>query len=82
LKKISEFSNLRAKYCCVCDKRLDTARKTCIRRINDETTLAKISSFKDIILTNKKNRLNTTIIKIGDIICGTCKVYRSRIYHL
>jgi hypothetical protein len=75
---MSEYSNLRKKFCSCCNVRLDTVKKTNIKRINDNAILTKLNNVKGTILLNKRKPENDTILKIGDYICGGCRSYANK----
>ena len=75
---MSDLKYLSGKKCSCCGTYLNIVNKTCIRRINDENTLLKINSVKNTILTNKKKQTNTPSLKVGDVVCGSCRSYASK----
>jgi len=72
---MSDFEHLRSKNCSSCGVRLDKVKKVRIRRVNDSTLCTKLNSVKNTILIKKDKQPNDTIIKIGDIVCGSCRSY-------
>jgi hypothetical protein len=75
---MSELQHLRTKICQCCGVRLDKTIKANIRHINDISLVEKLNSVKNTILINKKRQPNDTVIKISDVICGTCIGYAKK----
>ena len=75
---MSEFKYLREKHCCVCNKRLDTIKKTLIRKVNSEDFLEKVRSVRITIQTQQKVPENVREIQLNDNICGRCRSYAKK----
>jgi hypothetical protein len=75
---MADLTYLCLKNCSCCGVRLNTIKKTCIRRINDEILMQKVNSVKNKILYNKKKEPDNNLVNIGDIICETCRSYAKK----
>lgn len=75
---MADLTYLCLKNCSCCGVRLNSIKKTCIRRINDEILMQKVNSVKNKILSNKKKEPDNSLVDIGDIICDTCRAYAKK----
>ena len=72
---MASFGNLKLKNCACCSKRLGNVPKRGIRRVNINDSLDILNTVKPIVLTKKKKVYDQVQIKIGDLLCGTCRSY-------
>ncbi len=69
----SQITSLRFKSCACCTVRLDSTPKRGITTLRDKNIIASLNTYKSKILTDRNKPPNDTIIKQGDLICGSCK---------
>jgi hypothetical protein len=73
----SKLKYLSTKNCACCSVRLDRTYKRGLTTLRDDEIINALNSVKNKILTEKKKTINNTLIKKGDIVCGSCRTAAS-----